>query len=92
MWGEVVPQGKIRVLFPEEKMSDGRTKIAHVPDVLACSHVQLDCRPPGSSLHGIPQARILEWVLFPIPGDPSDPGIEPVSLEFPALAGRVLYH
>ena len=31
---------------------------------------------------GILQARILEWVAFPSPGDPSNPGIEPRS---PAL-------
>ena len=24
-----------------------------------------DCSPPGSSVHGIPQARILEWVAVP---------------------------
>ena len=24
-----------------------------------------DCRPPGSSVHGILQARILEWVAVP---------------------------
>ena len=23
----------------------------------------MDCSPPGSSVHGIPQARILEWVV-----------------------------
>ena len=39
----------------------------------------MDCSPPGSSVHGILQARILEWVaisLFPSPGDLPDPGIE----------------
>ena len=25
----------------------------------------MDCSPPGSSVHGIPQARILEWVAMP---------------------------
>ena len=25
----------------------------------------VDCRPPGSSVHGILQARILEWVAMP---------------------------
>ena len=25
----------------------------------------VDCSPPGSSVHGIPQARILEWVAMP---------------------------
>ena len=40
----------------------------------------MDCSPPGSSVHGILQARILEWVAFPTPGESSNPGIEP-SLE-----------
>ena len=39
---------------------------------------------PGSSVHGIFQARILEWVAFPL----SNPGIKPVSLGHPVLAGR----
>ena len=38
--------------------------------------------PPGSSVHGISQARVLEWLPFPSPGDIPYPGIEPVS---PAL-------
>ena len=25
----------------------------------------MDCSPPGSSVHGILQARILEWVALP---------------------------
>ena len=25
----------------------------------------MDCSPPGSSVHGILQARILQWVAFP---------------------------
>ena len=29
----------------------------------------LDCSPPGSSVHGILQARILEWVSSLTPGD-----------------------
>ena len=32
---------------------------------------------PGSSVHGISQARILEGVAFPSPGDPPNPGTEP---------------
>ena len=42
----------------------------------------MDCSPPGSSVHGIPQARILEWVAIQSPGDLPNPGIEPRS---PAL-------
>ena len=34
----------------------------------------MDCSPPGSSVHGILQARILEWVVFPSPGNLPDPG------------------
>ena len=37
-----------------------------------------DCSPPGSSVYGIFQARILECVAMPPPGDTLDPGIEPV--------------
>ena len=44
----------------------------------------MDRSPPGSSVRGILQARILEQVPFPPPGDLPDPGIEPTS---PALAG-----
>ena len=44
----------------------------------------MGCSPPGSSVHGILQARILE---FPPPGDGPNPGIEPTSVMFPALAG-----
>ena len=42
---------------------------------------------PGSSTHGIFQARILEWLSFRSPGDLPDPGMELTSLMFSALAG-----
>ena len=37
---------------------------------MACYH------PPGSSVHGILQGRILEWVSIPFPEDLPDPGIK----------------
>ena len=37
------------------------------------------CSLPGSSVHGILQARILEWVAIPSPGDLPNPGIKPGS-------------
>ena len=43
----------------------------------------IDGSPLGSSVPGILQARILEWVAIPFSGDLPDPGIEPMS---PALA------
>ena len=48
----------------------------------------MDCSMPGSPVHEIFQARILEWVAFPTPGDLLDPGIEPASPVSLALAGR----
>ena len=39
----------------------------------------MDCSSPGSSVHGILQARILEWVAFPPSEDLPNPGIRPVS-------------
>jgi len=42
----------------------------------------MDCSPPDSSIHGILQARILEWVAIPSSGrswDLPNPGIEPGS-------------
>ena len=45
----------------------------------------MDCSPPGSSVHEILQARILEWVAIPSLGDLPIPGTEPRS---PALVGR----
>ena len=39
---------------------------------------------PGSSVHGILQARIWSELPFPSPGDLPDPGIEPWSPEVQA--------
>ena len=47
----------------------------------------MDCSPPGSSVHGVFQAKIWSGLPFPTPGD-HDPEIGPVSLASPALARR----
>ena len=47
----------------------------------------MDCSPPGSSVHGILQAKILEWVAIPSPGELPNPGIDPRS---PALQADTL--
>ena len=36
-----------------------------------CEH--MDCSPPGSSVYGILQARILEWVAISLSGGSSQP-------------------
>ena len=65
--------------------------IINMATVLPSCHAQLlsrvwlcdplDCSPPGSSVHGIFQARTLEQVAISTPGDLLHPRIEP------ALAG-----
>ena len=50
----------------------------------------MDCSLPSSFVHGILQAKILEWIAVPSPGDLPNLGIEPASLISPALAGSSL--
>ena len=49
------------------------------------------CSPPGFPVHGIFQARILEWVPIPFSGGSSNPGIEPrsPSLQMDALPSEL---
>ena len=47
-----------------------------------------DCSLPGSSVHGILQAGILEWLPFLTPGHLPDPGMETACLACPTLAGE----
>ena len=62
--------------------------------VLSCfkSHLSLcdhtDCSPLGSFVHGILQARILEWVAITSSRGSSRPRDGAASLVSPALAGR----
>ena len=47
----------------------------------------MDCSLPGSSIHGISQARILNRLPFPSLEDLPDLGFEPATPVSPALAG-----
>ena len=65
---------------------------SRLSDALLCLAVSNSCNlrdysPPVSSIYGIFQARILEWVAFPTSGDIPQPGIEPMSIASPTLAG-----
>ena len=53
----------------------------------------IDCNPPGFSMHGILQARILEWVPLPCPVDLPDLRIEPGSpvLQADSLLSEHMY-
>ena len=48
----------------------------------------MDCSPPGSSVHGMLQARILEWVAMPSSRGSSQSGDQISLSSFPELAGR----
>ena len=39
----------------------------------------MDCSPPGSSVHGLLQARVPEWIAMPSSGGLLDPGTESAS-------------
>ena len=60
--------------------------LEHNTKVVSDSLRPMDCSPPGSSVHGIFQARILEWLPCPSPGNLPDLRLEPVSPMSPALA------
>ena len=47
----------------------------------------MDCSPPGSSVHGLSQARILEWAAISSYRDLPNPGIERMYPASPALEG-----
>ena len=63
-WAQGQETGK-NLIFSEERSLDPVC-------VCVCVHAQpcptlcdpMDCSPPGSSIHGISQARILEWVAI----------------------------
>ena len=42
----------------------------------------MDCSPSGSSVHGISQARILEWVVIPISRGSSPPMYPAIQADF----------
>ena len=48
----------------------------------------MDCRPLGSSVHGVPQARILEWVAISFSGGSSSPRDQTL---ISCIGRRILY-
>ena len=51
----------------------------------------VDCSPPGSSVPGIPQARILEWVATPFSRGSSRPGDQTRASCVSCIDRQVLY-
>ena len=51
--------------------------VCSVASVVSDSCDSMDHSPSGSSVHGISQAGILEWVAMTPPGDRLYPGVQP---------------
>ena len=77
---------------PEDWAKKGKRN--HPQSLQSCPTLRdtMDCSPPGSSVHGILQARIPDWVAIPAPENVPGQEFEPMSLVSPALAGRFFYH
>ena len=61
-WVGMVPTPNLRSLAPESRVNVGVLfSCSVVPDSFA---TPMGYSPPGSSVHGISQARILEWVAI----------------------------
>ena len=80
---------------------DGYKTSTHLPCmhvcVLSCLVVSTlcdptDCSPPGSSVHGIFQARMLEWVAISSSRGPSQPRDRTHVSCIPHIGRQILYH
>ena len=70
--------GSLWITNIQEKKHLGSWRIFVCVHDQLLSHVRLfcnpmDCSPPGSSVHGISQARILEWGVISFSGGPALP-------------------
>ena len=73
------PQQKLGIEIRLSRKAFGKKRRKESEVIQSCLTLcdPMDCSPPGSSVHGILQARILEWVATPSPGDLPHPGMEP---------------
>ena len=69
----------------------------HLPRLRQCRKClslcdPVDCGPPGSSVHGILQARILEWVAISFSRGSSRPRDQTLVSCISGIGRQVLYH
>ena len=62
LWG-----GNLKDHIHTKTVRTSSTKCVHTKPLQSCPTLcnPIDCSPVGSSVHGIPQARIPEWVALP---------------------------
>ena len=88
----------LSLIFPDKLLAENQYKLFNLSEPHAnllqlCSIPcdPMDCSPPGSSVHGILQARILEWAVMPSSGGSSQPRDKTYSLTSPAFADRFFF-
>ena len=65
---------------------------AHVCSSCLTLSNSTDCSPPGSSFHGISQARLLEWVVISFSRESSWPGDWTRASCLSCISRQILYH
>ena len=73
---------ELNTFMISQLIESGSKTVSH--SVVLDSYNPMDCSPLGSSVDGILQAIILEWIAFLSSGDFSNPGIKPGSLALQA--------
>ena len=71
-WGAIALENK---MLNHTNMLLALTEVLYVSVTQSCPTFcnPMDCSPQGSSIHGILQARILEWVAIPFSRGPFQP-------------------
>ena len=83
-WGEVVSI-TYTPIFINETGSRGKGNVL-VTQSYPTVGDPMDCSPPGSSVHGVPQAGILEWIAILFSRGSSQPREDPLHCR------QILYH
>ena len=78
---------KQQMFYDFKYLHDSLKKKKKVAQLCPTLHNPMDGSRPGSSVHGIFQSRVLEWVAISSPEDLPDPGIKP---RFPTLQADAL--
>ena len=72
-WARKGADRKQGLIYTQIQVSDGRFGWVLVAQSCPSLCDPMDCSPPGSSVHGILQARVLEWVAMPFSRRSSQP-------------------
>jgi len=74
-WGTFSGYGRIWYPWKDPRSNDNDAHVCMLSCVWLCN--SMGCSPPGSSVHGLFQAGILERIAISSSKDPPDPGIKP---------------